>query len=112
VEGKYEILGGFLSPVGDAYGKKGLERALHRVNMCKDAVMESDWISVDTWESEQAEYKPTLQVMRHLQGNDFNGGDLSTTHDSVTPNRGVEKCVPYGDQSANRLWSGFDAILQ
>lgn len=68
VEKRYEIVGGFLSPVGDAYGKKGLESAMHRVAMCKEAVKTSDWIEVDTWESEQTEWMPTLRVMRHLKG--------------------------------------------
>ncbi len=68
VERRFEILGGFVTPVGDAYGKKGLEKAVHRVNMCKEAVTDSDWIEVDTWESEQEEWKPTLQVLRHIEG--------------------------------------------
>lgn len=70
VERKFEIVGGFITPVSDGYGKKGLEKSLHRVNMCKEAVEDSDWIAVDTWESDQAEWKPTLQVLKHIEVTD------------------------------------------
>ncbi|KAI9792495.1 MAG: hypothetical protein M1833_001074 [Piccolia ochrophora] len=39
----YEIVGGFLSPVSDAYKKAGLASADHR----------SSWLTVDPWEAEQ-----------------------------------------------------------
>lgn len=34
----YHVAGGFVSPVGDAYGKAGLLVAHHRVAMCERAV--------------------------------------------------------------------------
>jgi nicotinamide mononucleotide adenylyltransferase len=49
-----------LSPVGDAYKKKGLAPAADRVEMCELAVTaashyekESSFIMVDTWEAVQ-----------------------------------------------------------
>lgn len=54
---KYTVVGGYLSPVGDAYKKKGLALASHRVKMCELAVNqtthENHLIMVDTWEALQ-----------------------------------------------------------
>ena len=42
---QYEVIGGYLSPVGDAYKKAGLASAHHRINMCQLAVQDaSTWI--------------------------------------------------------------------
>eukprot|EP01119_Soliformovum_irregulare_P008731 TRINITY_DN21836_c0_g1_i1.p1 TRINITY_DN21836_c0_g1~~TRINITY_DN21836_c0_g1_i1.p1 ORF type:complete len:258 (+),score=47.46 TRINITY_DN21836_c0_g1_i1:21-794(+) len=60
------LLGGFISPVTDAYQKKGLVSAEHRVKMCQLATETSDWISVDPWESSKAEYFTTLPVLEHF----------------------------------------------
>lgn len=63
----YEVIGGFLSPVGDAYNKKGLESAAHRVAMCQRAVSSSSWLSVDTWEAKQTSHMRTVLLLRHLE---------------------------------------------
>ncbi|KAG9245385.1 hypothetical protein BJ878DRAFT_21224 [Calycina marina] len=64
----FEILGGFLSPVGDAYKKAGLATAQHRLRMCELATdLTSTWLSVDPWEAMQSEYIPTAQVLDHFQ---------------------------------------------
>ncbi|XP_043919069.1 nicotinamide/nicotinic acid mononucleotide adenylyltransferase 1 isoform X2 [Protopterus annectens] len=63
--GKYKVSKGIISPVGDAYKKKGLIQAHHRVAMTKYATKSSDWITVDTWESEQNEWQETEKVLRH-----------------------------------------------
>lgn len=56
----FEVVGGYLSPVGDAYKKKGLAPANHRVNMCQLAADNtSKWLMVDTWEAENDLYIPT-----------------------------------------------------
>lgn len=59
-----------LSPVGDAYKKKGLAPAKDRVNMCQLAVenqdQDSEFIMVDTWEAVQTEYQPTAKVLDHF----------------------------------------------
>lgn len=66
-ETDFEVVGGFFSPVGDAYKKAGLASAYHRINMTTIAVqMSSDWISVDPWEPLHKEYLPTVKVLDHF----------------------------------------------
>ena len=76
-ETNYEVLGGFFSPVGDAYKKAGLAPAQHRINMTRIAVRDSSkWISVDPWEPLHKEYLPTVKVLDHFDHelNDVMGG--------------------------------------
>ncbi|KFQ35794.1 Nicotinamide mononucleotide adenylyltransferase 3, partial [Merops nubicus] len=63
--GRYQVIEGIMSPVNDAYGKKGLVSARHRVAMAKLALETSDWIRVDPWESEQETWTETVKVLRH-----------------------------------------------
>ncbi|XP_065578562.1 nicotinamide/nicotinic acid mononucleotide adenylyltransferase 1-like [Artemia franciscana] len=48
--GSFSVLGGIISPVHDAYGKKDLAPAVHRLEMCQRSVSSSSWISVSDWE--------------------------------------------------------------
>lgn len=64
VPGKYQVVRGIISPVGDGYKKKGLIEARHRVEMVRLATEDSDWISVDSWESLQPEWVETAKVAR------------------------------------------------
>jgi len=64
---EFEVIGGYLSPVTDAYKKKGLASATHRLNMCKLAVESSDWIMVDDWECSQSEYQRTVLVLNYFE---------------------------------------------
>ena len=41
----FEVVGAYISAVGDAYKKSGLVKAEHRINMCSLAVEQSSWIS-------------------------------------------------------------------
>nr|XP_042092222.1 nicotinamide/nicotinic acid mononucleotide adenylyltransferase 3 isoform X1 [Ovis aries]XP_042092235.1 nicotinamide/nicotinic acid mononucleotide adenylyltransferase 3 isoform X1 [Ovis aries] len=63
--GRYRVIGGIISPVNDNYGKKDLVSARHRVAMARLALQTSDWIRVDSWESEQAQWMETVKVLRH-----------------------------------------------
>ncbi|NWW41570.1 NMNA1 adenylyltransferase, partial [Panurus biarmicus] len=63
--GKYKVIKGIISPVGDAYKKRGLISANHRVTMAKLATKNSDWVEVDDWESCQGEWLETLKVLRY-----------------------------------------------
>lgn len=66
--GRYSVIEGVISPVHDDYGKKGLLPSFHRNTMAKLAIETSDWIRVDTWESEtQTKWSPTVSVLRHHQ---------------------------------------------
>lgn len=62
----YEVIGGYLSPVADAYQKKGLGKAIDRTNMAILAVQESDWIMVDTWEASKPNWTNTRAVLDHF----------------------------------------------
>ncbi|KAH0542391.1 hypothetical protein FGG08_003236 [Glutinoglossum americanum] len=65
---EFEVIGGYLSPVSDAYKKAGLANATHRLRMCELAVNESsNWLMVDPWEAVQPEYMPTAKVLDHFQ---------------------------------------------
>ncbi|KAH9879709.1 hypothetical protein IAQ61_001528 [Plenodomus lingam] len=67
-ETNYEVIGGFFSPVGDAYKKAGLASAQHRINMSRIAVEDSSkWIGVDPWEPLHKEYLPTVKVLDHFE---------------------------------------------
>ncbi|KAF1850078.1 nicotinamide mononucleotide adenylyltransferase 1 [Cucurbitaria berberidis CBS 394.84] len=66
-ETDFEVVGGFFSPVGDAYKKAGLASAQHRINMTRIAVADSStWIGVDPWEPLHKEYLPTVKVLDHF----------------------------------------------
>ncbi|XP_005407838.1 PREDICTED: nicotinamide/nicotinic acid mononucleotide adenylyltransferase 3 isoform X1 [Chinchilla lanigera] len=65
--GMYQVIEGIISPVNDNYGKKDLVPSHHRVAMARLALQTSDWIRVDSWESEQTQWMETVKVLRHHQ---------------------------------------------
>jgi len=62
----FEVIGGYLSPVADAYQKKGLVGAIDRTNMAILACEDSEWIMVDTWEPSKPKWTPTVEVLTHF----------------------------------------------
>ncbi|KAL3141122.1 hypothetical protein ABBQ38_003475 [Trebouxia sp. C0009 RCD-2024] len=62
-----DVLGGYMSPVNDAYHKPGLLPAHHRIAMCQRAVAESDIAMVDTWEAAQPDAQRSLVVLDRVQ---------------------------------------------
>lgn len=62
--GMYQVIEGIISPVNDSYGKKDLVASHHRVAMARLALQTSDWIRVDSWESEQPQWMETVKVLR------------------------------------------------
>ncbi|KAL1850614.1 Nicotinamide/nicotinic acid mononucleotide adenylyltransferase 1 [Paecilomyces lecythidis] len=64
---EFEVVGGYLSPVSDAYEKTGLVGAVHRIHMCQLAVQTSKWINTDPWEAIQPDYLPTAKVLDHFE---------------------------------------------
>lgn len=64
---RFEVIGGFFSPVSDHYNKSGLAQAHHRVRMCELACERtSSWLMVDAWESLQPAYQRTATVLDHF----------------------------------------------
>ena len=82
----YEIVGAYLSPVSDAYEKAGLASAEHRIEMCRLACAESNWIMVDDWEAAKREYTRTAFVLDHFDReiNQVYGG-IKTSSGSAKP---------------------------
>ncbi|VVB16149.1 unnamed protein product [Arabis nemorensis] len=64
---RFHVLGGYMSPVNDAYKKKGLLSAEHRLEMCNLACKSSDFIMVDPWEASQNSYQRTLVVLSRVK---------------------------------------------
>ncbi|CAI5998997.1 unnamed protein product [Closterium sp. NIES-64] len=62
----WDVIGAYMSPVNDQYGKQGLAPAKERVAMCQLACADSPFIMVDPWESSQPCYQRTLCVLRRL----------------------------------------------
>ncbi|VUC22009.1 unnamed protein product [Clonostachys rosea] len=79
----FEIVGKYISPCSDGYGKSSLVPAQHRINMCALAIEErqSD-VMIDEWEALRTDdsgrpmYTPTADVLKRLdeQINDVIGG--------------------------------------
>ena len=61
------VVCGVLSPANDGYGKSGLLPASHRVEMCKRAAQDTDWVRCDDYEAKSKEYVPTVDSLRHIQ---------------------------------------------
>ncbi|KAL5615085.1 hypothetical protein BROUX41_005144 [Berkeleyomyces rouxiae] len=65
---EFEVIGGFLSPVSDAYKKAGLAPSHDRISMCEAAVPDEECgVTVDPWEALQPHYVPTARVLDHLE---------------------------------------------
>uniref|UniRef100_A0A1J3K610 Nicotinamide-nucleotide adenylyltransferase n=1 Tax=Noccaea caerulescens TaxID=107243 RepID=A0A1J3K610_NOCCA len=63
----FHVLGGYMSPVNDAYEKEGLLSAEHRLEMCNLACKSSDFVMVDPWEASQNSYQRTLVVLSRVK---------------------------------------------
>ncbi|XP_045513566.1 nicotinamide/nicotinic acid mononucleotide adenylyltransferase 3 isoform X1 [Pieris brassicae] len=61
------IVGGIVSPVHDAYGKKDLVAANHRIAMLRLALRSSSWIKVSEWETQQSGWTRTRASMQYHQ---------------------------------------------
>lgn len=64
---RFELLGGYFSPVSDDYKKPGLMNHMHRINMTRIAVSDSSWLMIDEWEARQPAYVRTVSVLEHFQ---------------------------------------------
>ncbi|KAM3824261.1 nicotinamide/nicotinic acid mononucleotide adenylyltransferase 1-like isoform 2-T4 [Vipera latastei] len=89
--GKYKVVRGILSPVGDAYLKKSLISASHRVTMARLATEDSDWLEVDDWESRQTEWQETVKVLRYHQQKLKHSCPTNSFEDAPPPSRPSRK---------------------
>jgi len=64
---EHELLGGYFSPVSDAYGKEGLATARNRVRMCELATYYSEWLMVDSWEARSERFARTAEALDHFE---------------------------------------------
>ncbi|KAK6185808.1 hypothetical protein SNE40_007957 [Patella caerulea] len=65
--GKYNVIGGIISPASDGYNKKDLESAKHRCSMIDQALKTSNWIKLDKWECSKEDWTTTAKVMAHFR---------------------------------------------
>lgn len=70
----FHVVGGYMSPVNDAYQKKGLIPAEHRIAMCQLACKSSELIMVDTWEAKQSSFQRSLTVLSRIRSFFCNNG--------------------------------------
>jgi len=69
---EFEVVGGYLSPVSDAYKKPELVSGHDRVNMCLKSIESSTWIMVDAYETQkyddngEFEYVTTAMALQHF----------------------------------------------
>ncbi|XP_071732430.1 nicotinamide/nicotinic acid mononucleotide adenylyltransferase-like isoform X2 [Rutidosis leptorrhynchoides] len=63
----FNVVGGYMSPVNDAYKKKGLIQAGHRIAMCQLACKSSEFIMVDSWEAKQPSFQRSLTVLSRIK---------------------------------------------
>ncbi|EDQ87204.1 uncharacterized protein MONBRDRAFT_27368 [Monosiga brevicollis MX1] len=66
-QGHRHVIGGYLSPTHDKYGKKTLALGHHRLNMTALAVEDSEWLNVDVWENAQSGWTPTALVLDRFE---------------------------------------------
>ncbi|XP_015233595.1 PREDICTED: nicotinamide/nicotinic acid mononucleotide adenylyltransferase 1 [Cyprinodon variegatus] len=103
--GQYRVIKGIISPVGDAYKKKGLIESCHRVEMVRLATESSGWITVDSWESQQSEWLETVKVVRHhyeeIIAAEHNKDDVDTVK-HAKKRRIEEKRFESSDQNKKR----------
>ena len=66
VQAGFSVVGGYMSPVNDKYGKAGLAHASHRIAMCQLAAADSDIVSVYTWEASQDTAQRSLTVLQRV----------------------------------------------
>lgn len=70
----FQVVGGFISPTSDAYEKKGLVLAAHRLKMCELAIASSPWIVCDSWEAQQPSWATTAMALSSFRARlDANG---------------------------------------
>jgi len=89
--GVYQVVGGVISPVHDAYGKKGLAPAKHRLEMLQLALKGNNWVKLSNWEADKNDHwSRTRQVLEYHQRSincavDSNSPSCPTTKEPWLP---------------------------
>lgn len=63
----YKVIGGIITPVSDAYGKRSLVSSQHRLEMCRLASENHPFVTVESWEATNPLWTPTLKVLQHFK---------------------------------------------
>ncbi|KAJ4974295.1 hypothetical protein NE237_007469 [Protea cynaroides] len=63
----YYVIGGYMSPATDAYKKKGLISAEHRIHMSELACKSSSFVMVDSWEAKQSSFPGIPSVLARIR---------------------------------------------
>ncbi|KAI8009207.1 Nicotinamide/nicotinic acid mononucleotide adenylyltransferase [Camellia lanceoleosa] len=71
------VIGGYMSPVNDAYKKRGLISAKHCIEMCDLACRSSEFVMVDPWEANQETFQSTLTVLCRIKSSLVESGRIS-----------------------------------
>ncbi|XP_035826080.1 nicotinamide/nicotinic acid mononucleotide adenylyltransferase 1 isoform X2 [Aplysia californica] len=109
--GRYQVTGGIMSPVSDGYKKKDLVSAKHRCAMLKAALKSSDWIKMDTWESDQSSWSPTAKVLRHhRQQTEAQFGHKPSPSKRRKKHLNTENTDYHGSEEANDLANTLEAV--
>jgi nicotinamide mononucleotide adenylyltransferase len=117
-ETDFEIVGNYMSPCSDSYGKSSLVPAHHRINMCALAIEERNSNAmVDVWETIRRDsqgrpiYTRTAEVLKRLdhQVNDVLGG-FETTDGKIARAKimlliGADLALTMGDE---KVWARKD----
>jgi nicotinamide mononucleotide adenylyltransferase len=99
----YDVLGCYMSPVGDAYNKKGLAPAEHRIRLCQLATQDSPFVMVDPWEATQSSYQRTLTVLSRVEA--AVNSRAFAAEGNFTALFPIEcLCFKYLSQTSQQLW--------
>ncbi|KAI9163839.1 nicotinamide-nucleotide adenylyltransferase 2 [Paramyrothecium foliicola] len=114
----FEIVGNYMSPCSDTYGKSSLVPAHHRINMCSLAIEEKNAnVMIDEWETLRRDskgrpiYTRTVDVLRRLDNeiNDVLGGietaDGKTVRAKIMLLIGADLALTMGDP---KVWAPAD----
>lgn len=106
-----EVVGGIVSPVHDAYGKKGLVSHTHRLEMLKLALKTSSWIRISEWEMNQEGWTRTRPTLKYHQ-NYVNSiiRDLNGINSSNLPSWVPENIRQIKDPVQIKLLCGADLL--
>lgn len=106
-----EVIGGIVSPVHDAYGKKGLVSQTHRLAMLRLALQTSSWIRISEWETQQEGWTRTRPTLKYHQ-NYINSiiRDLNGINSSNLPSWVPENIRQIKDPVQIKLLCGADLL--